>query len=382
MRLEINSGGLDSFFNGISTFFNSNKNSSKTDKLIKSIEKVENKTEDLTGGVGSLSSALGYLRTRKSIEENRQVAIDNVKKRTDSLIQTAKSVDKSVAQAVTMTTEKFYQTNPWLRPPEPANALEKLWDGMIEVAEYVWGGLVEFYEEHPIISKVLIAAAVLAVTYCTFGISAAAFATLGKVVLVSGTVQGIIGSVSGGLENGFEGFVKGACEGFINGAADGLVAGSIGLFAGGILGTSTKLANLAPKKFELLKGGLGNFVGDGLDSALSGDSVIEIIGKSFVAIPMGLAAGKIADMSPAISKHTYKIKVGLSKINPKKIDMVAGITDDIISEFIENGTKKGIKNIFKYDFKNIDSISEHRIDNLLENHINILKSRNLFTAFE
>lgn len=146
MRLEINSGGLDSFFNGVSSFISSASNAINSDKLIGSIQNVADKTNSISGGVGTLGTALGYIQARKVVEENRKEAVQTVKNKTDNFIQTAIRVDNDVAASVKISQESFYQTNPWLRPPTPSSNWDRFWSGVGGTISVCWNKIVDFYE--------------------------------------------------------------------------------------------------------------------------------------------------------------------------------------------------------------------------------------------
>jgi len=173
MRLEINAGGLDSFFNGVSSFINADVNTANSNNLINSFQTVVSKTNSLNGGVGVLGTALGYIQTCKASEEARIFAVQSVKEKTDNFIQTAIRIDAEVAEMVSCSQESFYQTNPWLRPPTPPSNFDRFCNGVTEV----WDGVVEFYKEHKkVIDTILIVAgAVLAIAavICTGGMALA-----------------------------------------------------------------------------------------------------------------------------------------------------------------------------------------------------------------
>jgi hypothetical protein len=97
MRLEINAGGLDSFYNGVSSFVSSGASAAGSNNLINSLQAVADKTNSISGGVGTLGTALGYIQTRKAAEESRKIAVQAVKNQTGSFIQAAIRADNAVA---------------------------------------------------------------------------------------------------------------------------------------------------------------------------------------------------------------------------------------------------------------------------------------------
>ncbi len=108
MRLEINAGGLDSFFNGISSFINIGINTINSNNLINSYQTVIDKTNNIIGGVRTLDIALQYMQINKEAEERRKIAVQNVKIKTDDFIQTAVQVDIAVARIINSSEEIFY----------------------------------------------------------------------------------------------------------------------------------------------------------------------------------------------------------------------------------------------------------------------------------
>lgn len=147
MRLEINAGGLDSFFNGISSFINIGINTINSNNLINSYQTVIDKTNNIIGGVRTLDIALQYMQINKEAEERRKIAVQNVKIKTDDFIQTAVQVDIAVARIINSSEEIFYQINPWLRPPVPPSNWEKFWGNVEDTAKKCWDGIVEFLEK-------------------------------------------------------------------------------------------------------------------------------------------------------------------------------------------------------------------------------------------
>lgn len=154
MRLEINAGGLDSFFNGVRSFVSAGINSTNSNHLINSIQNIINKTNNLSGGVGTLSLGLGYVQTRKTAEESRKIAVDNVKSEADSFIQTALRIDKAVATTLNGSREEFYKTNPWLRPPTPPRDWDRFWGGVGDTVSKCWKGIKDFFGSN-VVKKIL-----------------------------------------------------------------------------------------------------------------------------------------------------------------------------------------------------------------------------------
>jgi hypothetical protein len=314
MRLEINSGGLDSFFNGVCSFINAASNTYNSDKLIGSFQKVVNKTNNISGGVGTLSTAVGFVRARKTAEETRKTAVQGVKNKTDSFIQTAIRVDNAVATSVNKSKAEFYKTNPWLKPPSNlekflkgvgggiktfcgvvgyigeqlgnwvADKLKQVWDGVVDVAKKCWDGVVKWYNDHPIISRIVIGvvavAAGLALTILTGG--AALPFLIGAAVLVgSGTA---FGAVIGGITGGWEGALQGA--------ADGFMFGGIAALSGAVIGLTSLTGGAATIASGTLAGGMGGGVTGGLSSGtFEGFASGLIIGAATGAVVSTISVG-------------------------------------------------------------------------------------------
>lgn len=303
MRLIINSGGLDSFFNEVCSFVGLGSNANNGDRLIDSLQFIANKTNNLSGGVGTLGSALGFIQTRKVVEETRKTAIQTVKNKTDNFIQTAIRVDKAVAAAVNKSEEKFYQTNPWLRPPSPKGTWDKFWGGVGDTISKCWDGVVKWYKDNPIISRVVIGVAAVAaglvLTVLTGG-SALPFLIGAAVLVGSGAV---FGAVVGGITGGWDGALQGA--------ADGFMFGGVAALSGAIIGLSSLSGSVATIASGTLTGGM---VG-GMDGGLSSGTFEGFAKGLLTGAATGLA---VSAVSVGISKL---IKVGLKKINNPSADM-------------------------------------------------------------
>ena len=221
MRLEISTGGLDGFFNGISNFADEVSNTYNTNRLIDTIQKISNETNDISGDLGALTHAIDYMNNRKRIEESRKIAIDNVKRDTKNFIDTTVRIDKSVAIQVNISTEEFYKTNPWLRPPEEKGIFERIWDNTGGAVIDAWDGVIKFYLEHKvIINKFVVGLCAIGlatlVTFLTGGAMAPFLMGTAIFVGTSTLVGGTISFITKGLFTD-EGFTL---ENFIEGAAD------------------------------------------------------------------------------------------------------------------------------------------------------------------
>jgi hypothetical protein len=309
MRLEINSGGLDSFFNQVGSFIHSKANDFNADVLIGSFQNVINKTNNLNGGVKSLDDALGFLQARKEIEENRKSAIQTVKSKADSFIQIAEAVDKAVAADVSASQEQFYKTNPWARPKEESlveklagffkgvgdsvsgfcgfvagaaqdfgnwvgDKLSKIWDGVTTVFQKCWDGIKGFVKEHwkEILVGVAVIAAGALVTTLTGGAGLAGFVPALLHGLGNAALLGIKkGAVSAGLS--FVGSViKGDDLGTsVNNAADAFGDGLAGGFTSkGVTGVVSKISGISSSVTKAVGPVIGKWINSKLSSEEDG----------------------------------------------------------------------------------------------------------------
>ncbi len=316
MRLEINAGGLDSFFNGVCSLITVGINNATSDSLINSFQNVTNKTCGISGGVGTLSTALGYINTRKTAEETRKIAVQNVRGKTDNFIQTSLRVDKSVAGIVKNSTEAFYRTNPWLRPPAPPSDWDRFCSGVggaisgfcgvvgdvinsiggvvakigkffLSVGEAylnVLNGIKEWAITHwkEILIAVAVAVAVVAVavlTVATFGVAGALFAA------VIGASIGALCGAGGQLISDVIMMVTGKQEGLSSWQT------YVGAVAGGaITGLMTACGHPA------LGGAVGGYMSKFIGGTLEGKTTDEIFSDMAIAGAIGLAVGAVGGL--------------------------------------------------------------------------------------
>ena len=224
MRIEINSGGLNSLLEGISSFGNNNSTSTM---LTSSLLNVVDRTNELQGGVGQLSSALGFIQNRVRIEENRRISMQNVERKTENFIQTAVDVDNRVAAMINSSTEQLFQTNPWLRPAVPPTVLESIrngissfFDSAAETAARVWNGIVNFVKENwSVIVIALVVILVIALSIVTFGMFAKltlkAFIVIAGVGFTVGFGGQIISDVLAGERSSWHSYVAAGVGGIV-----------------------------------------------------------------------------------------------------------------------------------------------------------------------
>jgi len=274
MRLEINAGGLDSFFNGVSSFINADVNTANSNSLINSFQTVVSKTNSLNGGVGVLGTALGYIQTCKASEEARIFAVQSVKEKTDNFIQTAIRIDAEVAEMVSCSQEAFYKTNPWLRPPSPPpsptlldcikDGADRFFESAADVAKKCWDGVVKFVKSPigKIIIGVVIIAALVVATVLTGGL----VGTICCGALIGACVSGTAGAVIGGLIAKQTGgnVLDAVASGFMWGTISGAISGAVGAAPIGVAGQVTANAAISTATYvgqTKLDGGKVSIVG-------------------------------------------------------------------------------------------------------------------------
>ena len=149
MRIEINAGGLNSFFNGATNFAGDAANSAQ---LIRDMQRVILRTNNLPLGNGTLGQALRFLDLRIQAEERRVASVIRVAQKTAQFRETTIATDNRVATMVNNEWEKFYRANEWLRPTPPPGVLERirervqrLFNNYVDSHITLWSGVVNWY---------------------------------------------------------------------------------------------------------------------------------------------------------------------------------------------------------------------------------------------
>ena len=137
MHIEINAGGLSggiavsSFQSGMKKYI------SGTDGMISSFKAVRTKTYNLNGGVGThLEGAVNQVLARERTEEQRKSGAETVQAKSNSFLELAIRVDKSVANMVKQDRKELYGQYPSLKP--------SLWSDAKKWLSDVWKGLCGF----------------------------------------------------------------------------------------------------------------------------------------------------------------------------------------------------------------------------------------------
>ncbi|MDR1640968.1 MAG: hypothetical protein LBT59_14835 [Clostridiales bacterium] len=310
MRIEIFASGQVSVSMLNGTLTNLNKSISET---IKSLSSVNKKLSSLPGGVqGHISNAISSIDERIKKEESKKASLQQSIKHIDDFEETTVLTDLSVARNVSQNQEKFFSINPWARPTAVGqkNWWEEIisswsWSSIKEKFVNAWQGIVDFYNNHPIISRIIIGVAFAAIGYALISISAVHAATLvtsatahSIATVLSATragyligtatsfaVSSVIGAAIGAIRGGLQGVFQGAADGFMNG---GILA-----LSGALLSGFTSLANV-PLFIATrgLSGGISDAIDDGLSSGTFSDAINGfLIGSATGALTAAITAG-------------------------------------------------------------------------------------------
>jgi hypothetical protein len=145
---------------------------------------------------------------------------------------------------------------------------------------------VKWYNEHPIISRIVIGIACVAVglalTVLTGG-AALPFLIGAAITLGAGTA---FGAVIGGITGGWEGALQGA--------ADGFMFGGVAALSGAIIGLTSLTGSIATIASGTLAGGMGGGIAGGLSSGTfegfaSGLLIGAVTGAVFSTISVGIS---------------------------------------------------------------------------------------------
>ena len=185
MRIEINAGGISGAITVLQFQAAASKHLEKSNDVISAFVTVQRKTSQIEGQTPRLQEAQAALDERVQIEENRKAQVERVKQGVEDFLSHTVETDARVSNCVSQNTEKFYQVNPWLRPPQEKwyqrwyeNAEKFLIgavDKVIDQVAKVWKCAVEFYHKNQklihSIATALEAIAVIAFAFVTGGIA-------------------------------------------------------------------------------------------------------------------------------------------------------------------------------------------------------------------
>ena len=185
MRIEITTGGITSVLPvfGFESLIDSGIDD--VEKVLSGFKTVQNAISNVRGQDPKLVRAVEHIANRIERDTEKKERLNEFKNDYTALVENTVKTDQKVALIVEQNKEKFYQINPWLRPPQEKwyqrwyeNAEKFLIgavDKVIDQVAKVWKCAVEFYHKNQklihSIATALEAIAVIAFAFVTGGIA-------------------------------------------------------------------------------------------------------------------------------------------------------------------------------------------------------------------
>lgn len=185
MRIEITTGGITSVLPvfGFESLIDSGIDD--VEKVMSGFKTVQNAISNVRGQDPKLVRAAEHIANRIERDTEKKERLNEFKNDYTALVENTVKTDQEVALIVEQNKEKFYQINPWLRPPQEKwyqrwyeNAEKFLIgavDKVIDQVAKVWKCAVEFYHKNQklihSIATALEAIAVIAFAFVTGGIA-------------------------------------------------------------------------------------------------------------------------------------------------------------------------------------------------------------------
>lgn len=185
MRIEITTGGITSVLPvfGFESLIDSGIDD--VEKVMSGFKTVQNAISNVRGQDPKLVRAAEHIANRIERDTEKKEQLNEFKNDYTALVENTVKTDQKVALIVEQNKEKFYQINPWLRPPQEKwyqrwyeNAEKFLIgavDKVIDQVAKVWKCAVEFYHKNQklihSIATALEAIAVIAFAFVTGGIA-------------------------------------------------------------------------------------------------------------------------------------------------------------------------------------------------------------------
>lgn len=247
---------------------------------IESLRRTDRKLNNITNGLGNLSSASDSIQARIRMEETRQAAVEQLSRRTSTFLSNVVCIDTQVSNLVAQNQERFFRSHEWLRPAAATGTSwweqrvqdwNNFWSAASDALKSAWDGVVNFVKEHAVeIIIGAVATVVGAVLIAFTGGTAAAFIpallaglkAAATAALVSGTISSIIALFTG----------EDILKAFGDGLASGFMFGGIGYMFKGIFAT-IKFA-LTPKTYtqaDLAKVDFPDYQKKGVDHVFNGE---------------------------------------------------------------------------------------------------------------
>lgn len=185
MRIEITTGGITSVLPvfGFESLIDSGIDD--VEKVMSGFKTVQNAISNVRGQDPKLVRAAEHIANRIERDTEKKERLNEFKNDYTALVENTVKTDQKVALIVEQNKEKFYQINPWLRPPQEKwyqrwyeNAEKFLIgavDKVIDQVAKVWKCAAEFYHKNQklihSIATALEAIAVIAFAFVTGGIA-------------------------------------------------------------------------------------------------------------------------------------------------------------------------------------------------------------------
>ncbi len=155
MRIEINSGGLNSPFSSSMMLANIDTALNRSSSLVKAFERVRAYAYNMNGGVGTLQDAVSNVEQRLASEDTINQNLAQAQSKVASFLELARRIDLQIAGSVNKNKQEFYAVNEWARPPQSSDEKslgEKAWDWLCSTGEAIadtakkaWDGIKSFY---------------------------------------------------------------------------------------------------------------------------------------------------------------------------------------------------------------------------------------------
>lgn len=183
MRIEITTGGITSVLSvfGFEGLIDSGIDD--VEKVLSGFKTVQNAISNVRGQDPKLVRAAEHIANRIESDNEKKERLNEFKNDYTAFVENTVKTDQKVALIVEQNKEKFYQINPWLRPPKEKwyqrwyeNAEKFLIgsvDKVIDQVAKVWKRAVEFYQKNQklihSIATALEAIAVIVFAFVTSG---------------------------------------------------------------------------------------------------------------------------------------------------------------------------------------------------------------------
>lgn len=265
MRIEIlvNGGG------SVSVLQNDLKvMQSRIDDMIDSYRKQVAKINGLPGGINHrLQVSLDGLNAKIRAGEEKLAHLPEVRQKVRDFADNTVQTDKAVASKFSQNSKEFYSRFPHLQVnasvektwwEKLADGWNAFWGSAGDALSNAWNGIVDWYNTHPIISRVVIGVAAVAagaaVTLLTGGAALPFLVGAGGLLAASTVIGAAIGGITGGV------------DGMVQGAADGFMFGGLAALSGAIIGLTSLTGGTAVIANGTLAGGMGGGITGGLST--------------------------------------------------------------------------------------------------------------------